>query len=164
MVIRVKDCPPPPFCTPYHEPIVCVIYHLFSQIIVEIILDLRHPSYALVFQLDTNHIHCKKIGWPLQPIFSTQLFFHVKTFLVSPIVPINFSTCAVVDLYCDWICFCQLNHIGICFWGRFFFPPSHASVRPPFLRQSPSKNELPTVPIHPNKITQHRICPVYRHG
>ena len=34
IIARVKNCPPPPLCTPYHEPIVCVIYNLFSQIIV----------------------------------------------------------------------------------------------------------------------------------
>ena len=57
--IRVNDFPPPPLCTPYHEPIVCVIYRLFSHIIVEISLDLRRPSYALVCQPDIDHIHRK---------------------------------------------------------------------------------------------------------
>ena len=33
-VNRVGDCPPPPLCTPYHEPILGVIYHLLSHIIV----------------------------------------------------------------------------------------------------------------------------------
>ena len=40
--------------------------------------------------------------------------------------------------------------------------PSRASVRRPFLHWSPSKNEVPPVPIHPNKSTQHRLCFVYR--
>ena len=79
-------------------------------------------------------------------------------------MPINFATCAVIELWCDWIWDSQLNHIGICIWGRVLLPPSHASVRQPFLRQPPSKNEVPPVTIHPNKSTQHRICPVYRHS
>ena len=38
----------------------------------------------------------------------------------------------------------------------------HVSVQPPFLHQAPRKNEVPSVPIHPKKSTQHQICPFYR--
>ena len=55
----------------------------------------------------------------------------------------------------------RLNHIGICIWVRLLLPPSHTSVRPPFLHRAPSKNEVPHVLIHLNKSTQHRICHVY---
>ena len=34
IVIRVKKFPPPPLCMLYHEHILCVIYHIFIQIIV----------------------------------------------------------------------------------------------------------------------------------
>ena len=89
-------------------------------------------------------------------------FFYAKTFLVAPIVPINLATCDVIDLCYDFLGYVQLNHIGICIWCRVILPPSHTSVLPPFLRQFPSKNEVPPVPIHPNKSTQHCIRPVYR--
>ena len=77
-------------------------------------------------------------------------------------MPINLSICAVVDLCCDWLWDVQLNYIGLCIRGRVLLPPLHASVRPPFLRRPPNKNEVPPVPIHPNKSTQHRLCTVYR--
>ena len=86
----------------------------------------------------------------------------MKTFLAAPIVPINFSTCAEVDLCCDWLWGGHLKHIGLCIWVRFLLPPSHVSVRLPFLHQYPSKNKVLHVLIHPNKSTQHRRCPVYR--
>ena len=75
-IIRVNNIPPPPLCILHHEPILGFIYHLFSEIIVEISLGLRRPSDALVFQPDIDHIH-RKNRWiePLQPIFSTHLFF-----------------------------------------------------------------------------------------
>ena len=57
IVIRVKNCPFPPLCIPYNEHIVCVIYNRFSQIILEISLDLRRPSYVFVCQPDIDHIH-----------------------------------------------------------------------------------------------------------
>ena len=162
-IIRVNNCPPPPLCTPHNEPIVGVIYHLFIKIIVEISLGLSLPSDALVCQPYIDHIHRKKrYIEPLRPIFSTQLFFNVKTFLAAHIVPINLATCAKIELCCDWLWGGQLNHIGICIWGRLLLPPSRASVRPPFPHQCPSKNEVTAVPIHPNKSTQHRLCPVYR--
>ena len=49
-IIRVNNIPPHPLCTPHHEPIVGVIYYLFSKIIVEIRLGLRHHSDYLVCQ------------------------------------------------------------------------------------------------------------------
>ena len=58
-IIIVNNNPPPPICTPYHEPIVGVIYHISIEIIVETSLGLRRPSYALVFQPDIDHIHYK---------------------------------------------------------------------------------------------------------
>ena len=88
-------------------------------------------------------------------------FFDVKTFLAALIVPINMATCDALYLWCDWLLDCQIDHIGLFVGGRFLFPPSYTSVRPPFLCQYPSKNEVPHVPIHPNKSTQHQICPVY---
>ena len=57
--IIINNSPPPPIFTPYHEPIVGVIYHLFRQIIVEIILVIRHPSYTLICQPDIDQIHFK---------------------------------------------------------------------------------------------------------
>ena len=59
IIIIANNCPPPHLCTMYHEPIVCVIYNIFSQIILEISLYLRHPSNALVFQPYIDHIHLK---------------------------------------------------------------------------------------------------------
>ena len=59
-VIIVKNILPPPLCTLHHEPIVGVIYHLFSKIIVETSLGLRRPSDALVCQPDINQTHRKK--------------------------------------------------------------------------------------------------------
>ena len=88
--------------------------------------------------------------------------FDVKNFLAAPIVPINLATCAVIELFCDWLCDGQIKHIGLCIWCRVLLHPSRASVCPPFLHQSPSKNEVPPVPIHPNKSTQHRLRSVYR--
>ena len=76
-------------------------------------------------------------------------------------LPITLATCTVVDIWCSWIWDCQIKHIRICNWGRVLLLPPHTSVRPPFLNLSPSKNEVPPIPIHPNKITQHRILPVY---
>ena len=74
-VIRVNNSPPPPLCTPHHEPIVGVIYRLFSEIILEISLGLRLPSDALVGQPDIDYIHRKNRQIePLRPIFSTQIF------------------------------------------------------------------------------------------
>ena len=61
IIVRVNNCPPPPLCTPCHEPIVCVIYHLFIQIIVEISLDLRRTSDSLVCKPDIEHIHRKNM-------------------------------------------------------------------------------------------------------
>ena len=58
-VIRVNNIPPPPLCTPHHEPIVGLIYNLFSKTIVEISLGLCRPSDALVCQPETNHINRK---------------------------------------------------------------------------------------------------------
>ena len=72
----------------------------------------------------------------------------------------NFSTCAVIDLCCDWLWDGQLNHIWFCIGDRVLLPPSWASVQLSFLHRSPSKNEVPPVPIHPNKITQHRLHPI----
>ena len=150
--IRVNNCPPLPLCTPYHENISCVIFHLFTQIIVEIRFDLRCPSDALICQPGIYHIHCKNRWFePLRPIFSTQLVFYVKTFLAAPIVTINLATCDVVYLCCDWMCDGQINHIDLFIWGRFVFPPSHVSLWLPFLHRVPSKNELPPVPLHPKK-------------
>ena len=83
-------------------------------------------------------------------------FFGVKTFLEARIVHINLATCAAIQLFCDSMWDGQLNHIGICIWVRILLPPSHASLQPPFLHQSPSKNEVPPVLIHPHKSTQHR--------
>ena len=77
-------------------------------------------------------------------------------------MPINFSTCTLIELFCDWMWDGQLNHIGICIWGRVILPPLHESVRPPFLHKSPSKNEVTPVTIHPNKSTQPWLCPFYR--
>ena len=62
-------------------------------------------------------------------------------------MPINLATCAVIELCCDWLWGAHINHIGICIWGRFLLPPLRASVRPPFLHRSISKNEVPPVPI-----------------
>ena len=91
-VVRVNNIPPPTLCTPHHEPIVGVIYHLFSKIIVEIRLGLRRPSDTLVCKPEIDHIHCKnRYIEPLRPIFSTQFFSNVNTFLASPILHINFS-------------------------------------------------------------------------
>ena len=45
--------------------------------------------------------------------------------------------------------------------GQVLLPQSRASVRPPFLHLSPSKNEVPPVQIHRNKSIQHQIFPVY---
>ena len=56
-VIRVNSSPPPPLCTPYHEPIVCVIYYIFIQIIVKTSLDLCRTSDDLVCQPDIDHTH-----------------------------------------------------------------------------------------------------------
>ena len=152
IIIRVNNSPPHSLCTPYHEPIVCVIYHVFSQIIVEIRFYIHLPSDALLFQPYINHMHCKNIlVKPLWPIFSTQLFFDIKTFLEAPIVPINLATCAVVYIFCDWLWCGRINHIGICIWGSFLLPPSHAIVLLPFLHQASSKNEVPPVLIHPKK-------------
>ena len=89
-------------------------------------------------------------------------FMYVKTFLAAPIVPINLATCAVLDLCCDWLWDVQLNHIGIYIWGRFILPPYQVIVRTLFLHLPSSKNEVPPVPFHPNKSTQHRLHPVYR--
>ena len=162
-VIRVNNIPPPPLCTPHHEPTVGVIYYLFIEIIVEIRLGLSLPSDALVCQPYIDHIHRKKrYIEPLRPIFSTQLCFDVKTFLAAHIVPISLATCAKIEFYCDWLWVDQLNNIGLCIWGRVLLYPSHESVRPPFTHQHPSKNEVTAVPIHPKKITQHRLRPVYR--
>ena len=58
-VTRFNNSPPPPLCTPYHEPILGVIYHLFSEIIVEISFGLCRPSDALVCQPYIEHIHPK---------------------------------------------------------------------------------------------------------
>ena len=66
-------------------------------------------------------------------------------------MPINLSTCTVIEICCDWMWDGQLNNIGVCIWGRVLFPPSHAIIWPPFLYWSPSKNEVPHVPIHPKK-------------
>ena len=41
--------------------------------------------------------------------------------------------------------------LGSEFGGGVLLPPSCVSVRPPFLHQSPSKNEVPPVLIHPKK-------------
>ena len=57
--IRVINIPPPPLCTPHHEPIVGIIYHIFIEIIVKIILGRHLPSDALVCQPDIDHIHRK---------------------------------------------------------------------------------------------------------
>ena len=57
--VRVKNVPPPPLCNPHHEPIVCVIYHLFRNIIVEISLGIRRSSDDLLCELDIEHIHSK---------------------------------------------------------------------------------------------------------
>ena len=74
-VVRVNNSPPPPIYTPHHEPTVGDIYQIFSDIIVEIILGLRYPSDALVFQPDIDHIHHKNRQIePLRQIFSTQIF------------------------------------------------------------------------------------------
>ena len=74
-VIRVNNITPPPLYTPHHEPIVGVIYHIFSNIIVEISLGIQRPSDALVFQPYINQIHRKKrYIETLRPIFSNQLF------------------------------------------------------------------------------------------
>ena len=74
-VIRVNNIPSPPLCTPHHEPIVGVIYHLFSKIIVEISLGLRLISDALVCQPYIDHIHRKNRQIePLLPILSKLLF------------------------------------------------------------------------------------------
>ena len=163
LVIIVNNMPPPPLCTPHHEPIVGVIYHLFIDIIVETSLVMTLTSYALVCQPGIDHIHRKKrYIETFQPIFSTQLFFDVKTFLAAHIVSINLATCTKIELCCDWMWGGHLNHIGICIWGRVLCHPSHASARPPFNHQSPSKNEVTAVPIHPNKSTKYRLCPVYR--
>ena len=89
-------------------------------------------------------------------------FLDVKTFLVAPIVPINLDTCSVVDICCDWLWGDQINHIRILVWFRVILLPFHPSVRPPFLPQSPSKNEVMPIPIHTNKITEHRLYFVYR--
>ena len=77
-------------------------------------------------------------------------------------MPINLVACTVVDLWCDWLWDGQLNNIRICICGRVLLPPSHASEQTLFLHQSPNKHEVPPVPIHPNRSTQHQICPVYR--
>ena len=76
--------------------------------------------------------------------------------------PINLATCAVVDLFYDWLLDGHINHIGLCIWGRVLLPPLHASVCLPFIHITPSKNEAPPVPIHIKIITQHRIRPVYQ--
>ena len=89
-------------------------------------------------------------------------FFNVNNCLAVPIVPINLATCAVVYLWCDCMWDNQLNHIELRIWGSVLLSPSHASVRLPFLHQASSKNEVPPVPIHTNKSTQHRLCTVYR--
>ena len=60
-VIIVNNIPPPPLCTPYYEPIVGVIYHLFREMIVEISLGVFRPSDTLVCQPDIDHIHQKQI-------------------------------------------------------------------------------------------------------
>ena len=74
-VIRFKSIHPPPLCTLHHEPIVGVIYHIFSEIIVESILGICRPSDALVCQPEIYHIHLKdRYIEPLPPIFSTQFF------------------------------------------------------------------------------------------
>ena len=75
---------------------------------------------------------------------------------------INLATYALIYLCCYLMWVFQLNHIGLCIWVRVLLPPSRASVLPPFLHQPPSKNEVPHVLIHPNKITQRRLCPVYQ--
>ena len=56
----------------------------------------------------------------------------------------------------------QINYIGLWIWDRVLLPPSRASVRLPFLHRALSKNEVPPVPIHPNKSTQHHLRPVYQ--
>ena len=48
--IRANNSPTPPLYTLHYESIVCVIYHLFSKIIVETSLGLLRPSDALVCQ------------------------------------------------------------------------------------------------------------------
>ena len=142
----------PPLCTPYHEPIIGVIYHLSSQIIVEMSLCLCRPRYALLYQPYIEHIHHKnRQVEPLRQIFSTQLFFDVKTFLVAPIVPINLATRTLVQICCDWLCYDQLNQIRLCISSRILLTPLHASVRTPFLHLPPSKNEVLPVLIHPKK-------------
>ena len=99
-VIRVNNGPFTPLCTPHHKPIVGVIYHLFIKIIVEIVLVLCRPIDALVCQPDIDHVNFRNRQIePLRPIFSTQFVFGVKTLLAAPIVPINFSTCAVIELF-----------------------------------------------------------------
>ena len=74
-VIRFNNIPPPPLCTPHHEPIIGIIYHVLSKIIVEPVLGLRRPSDALIYHPDIDNIHYKNIYIKLlRPIFSTQLF------------------------------------------------------------------------------------------
>ena len=81
---------------------------------VEISLGIRRPIVALVYQPDIDHIHRKERYIELlQPIFSTQISFDVKNFLAEPIVPIDFPSCAVIELFCDWLWYVQINHIGI---------------------------------------------------
>ena len=74
-VIRVNNSTPPPLCTPHHEPILGVIYHLFSKRISEISLVLQRPSDDLLCQPYIDHINHRKIYIELlRSIFSTQLF------------------------------------------------------------------------------------------
>ena len=58
-IIKVNNYPSPPLYTPYHEPIVGVIYNIFSQIILEIRLGLHRTSDALLYQPDIDHINHK---------------------------------------------------------------------------------------------------------
>ena len=108
------------------------------------------------FTKKTNRLNC------FDQSLVTNFFSDVKTFFAAPFVPINLDTCAVIDLCCDLLWDGQINRIGICTWVRVLFTPLRASVRPPFLRRYPSKNEVLHVPIRPNRSTQHWLCPVYR--
>ena len=80
-------------------------------------------------------------------------FLYVNNFLATPIVSTNLATCAVVYICCDWLWDGKLNHIELCICLRILFPPTHASVHPPFLHWSTSKNELPPVLVHPKKLS-----------
>ena len=65
--------------------------------IVEISLDIRRPSYALLCQPDIDHIHCKnKLNRSNQYLVTN--VFRCQDFLAAPIVPINLATCAVLYL------------------------------------------------------------------